>query len=231
MKITIIGNGRFGTYLASQLELVSLHPKLLGETNPKTVEGSDVVIFCVPIRAFQDCFASYAPFFKPGTTVMDTCSVKSHPCKVMHNTPGIRMGVNLVGCHPLFGPQSAPISCAGQKTAICPLQGDFGPAVELWEKTLKTTPVLCTPKQHDKQMGTQLLNHFIGRSGQAANIRRVELSTKTHELFMDIQDIVCGNSRELFEDLNVFNPYAKAAREHFLKEAQLLHKKLSHLQP
>lgn len=226
-NIFIVGFGRFGRYLRDQI--IRGCPGIEIDVADKEfaaakAECAALVVFCVPIRDFESTFAAYVPHFKTGATVMDTCSVKSHPGNIMNRCA--RQDINLVGVHPLFGPQSAPLSCAGQRTAICPVRGDHSGAIELWEKTLGTTPIVCTCEAHDRQMSTQLLNHFIGRSGQAAGLKRVELSTKTHELFMDIQDIVCGNSAELFYDMNRFNPCAREARDSFLAAAKGIHEYL-----
>lgn len=229
-NILIIGDGRFGQYLAGQLERAGSDAVVVGpEHDPSVVNGYEMVVFCVPIRGFEATFNEHAPFFKSGAVVLDTCSVKAHPCRVMAEA-AFTEDVTLVGCHPLFGPQSAPISCAGQRTVICPVRGEVSGVCSFWENLLGTIPIVRDAYEHDRQMSTQLLNHFIGRSSQACGVRRVELSTKTHELFMDIQDIVCGNSVELFEDMNRFNPCAREARENFLRTAMALNVRLTALE-
>lgn len=230
MKITIIGDGRFGKYLQGQIHRATGHQALLvGEKTHLNPEITDctAAIFCVPIRHFAQAWENYLPHWKPGAVLLDTCSVKTYPCEIMQKC--LRDDLIITGTHPLFGPQSAPVSCAGQRTAIVAVRGEPTFARTLFEPILGTTPILCTSAAHDKAMSTQLLNHFIGRAAAQAGIGRVELSTKTHELFMDIVDIVCGNSPELFEDMNRFNPFAEETRREFLAAAENLHSSLARL--
>jgi prephenate dehydrogenase len=230
MDIAIIGNGRFGKYLKGQIERATSGrciPLLVGENTHSIEEVTrrSVAVFCVPIRNFEAAWNHYLPYWQTGTALMDTCSVKSHPCDVMEQND--RTDLFMTGTHPLFGPQSAPNSCAGQRTAIIPVRGYPLQTRTLWETVLMTTPIVCGATYHDKAMSTQMLNHFIGRAAAQAGITRIELSTKTHELFMDIVDIVCANSPELFEDMNRFNPFAQETRQKFLEAANQLAESLN----
>jgi prephenate dehydrogenase len=227
-KITIIGDGRFGTYLQNQIErTLGTRPFMAGKGQGPSEEATDcnMAIFCVPIRDFEAAWKDYLPHWKSGTAVMDTCSVKIHPCNVM--LKNLREDLAIAGTHPLFGPQSAPSFCEGQRLAYIPLRGDCRPILKLWKETLGTIPFFCSMEEHDREMGTQLLNHFIGRAAHRAGVRRVTLSTKTHDLFMDIVNIVQGNSDDLFEDMNRFNPYSKEIRENFLGAATAIHQGLT----
>lgn len=185
------------------------------------------VLFCVPIRAFHNALIQWLPYIRDESLVADTCSVKVHPCQWM--TQQERPDLRFIGTHPLFGPQTAPNSCLGEKIAICQVgETDHSEeAVEFFHQFMGLETVVCTAEDHDRQMATQAINHFIGRASAKSGLERVRLSTKTHEHFMKIQDIVCGNSEELFHDMNRFNPFAAAQREAFLEAAHSIHRELA----
>ena len=236
MTITIVGNGRFGNYLRTQIQLhTGITPQMLLENcDPTAYAAADLTILCVPIREIESCLKNVIPNLRENSVLMDTCSVKEYPLELMEKTCKDldRTDLKIVGSHPLFGPQSAPTSCSGQRVSLCPTEGNQIPPFirDWWGTEMKTVVIQTSAQEHDRQMATQVLNHFIGRATAATEVERVPLSTRTHDLFMDIQDIVCGNSEELFEDMNRFNPQAKKIRERFLQEANAIHKTLCDLE-
>jgi prephenate dehydrogenase len=208
-SIGIIGAGRFGTYLAGQLERVGYRVGLGDLTAP-------LVIFAVPIRSLRQALLGYRDELGPDTIVADVCSVKMIPCDFLTQ---LLPGRPVVGTHPLFGPDSAPVSCAGQRAAICALPGgDRAVAcVEDVYRRLGLNIVRCTPEDHDAQVArSQFLTHFIGRGALGAGIERLALSTRTHEALMDIVDVVGHDTMELFEDMAAFNPKVPEVRAAFL---------------
>jgi prephenate dehydrogenase len=222
--IGIIGAGRFGTYLAAQLQRIGCRVHLgdardaSAATDIARACAAPIAIYAVPIRNLERAILDTRDWLGPETVVMDVCSVKSIPCALLErHLPG--RGV--VGTHPLFGPQSAPVSCAGQRIALCAIPHgaaiDPLPTVERLCTRLGLTIVHCTPKEHDTQVArTQFLTHFIGRGAVRAGIDRLALSTKSHEALMDIIAVVCHDSMELFEDMATFNPMVPAVRAAFL---------------
>lgn len=228
--IGIIGVGRFGSYFAGQLERVGhrVHRADVrdasGERNTALAQAcaSSVVIYAVPIREFERALVESTKMLGPDAVVVDVCSVKIIPCAILERHLPNRA---IVGTHPLFGPQSAPVSCAGQRIAVCVLPGDRPSAtgeaaaarVERLFRTLELDVVRCTPAEHDAQVArTQFLTHFIGRGAVRAGIDRLPLSTRSHDALMDIVDVVGNDSTELFEDMAAFNPMASVVRAEFL---------------
>jgi prephenate dehydrogenase len=209
MDIGIIGAGRFGTYFAGQLERVGYRPRLGALTAP-------LVMYAVPIRSLEGALIETRDALGPDTVVMDVCSVKIIPCDLLLR---YLPGRPAVGTHPLFGPDSAPVSCAGQRAAMCALPGGERAAacVEELYGRLGLNIVRCTPVEHDTQVArTQFLTHFIGRGAVRAGIERLALSTRTHEALMDIVDVVGHDSMELFEDMAAFNPMVAEVRAKYL---------------
>ena len=87
--IGIIGFGRFGKlvshYLAQDLDVFvynrSDKSAEIVQTGAQpasleTVCRQDIVIPCVPISKFHDNLQTIAPLLKPGSLVIDVCSVK-----------------------------------------------------------------------------------------------------------------------------------------------------------
>lgn len=209
MDIGIIGAGRFGMYFAGQLERAGYRVRFDDMSAP-------LVMYAVPIRSLARALLDTRDALGPDTVVMDVCSVKMIPCEMLlRHLPGRPV----VGTHPLFGPQSAPVSCAGQRAAVCALPGAERAAtcVEDVYGRLGLNIVRCTPAEHDAQVArSQFLTHFIGRGALRAGIERLALSTRTHEALMDIVDVVGHDSMELFEDMAAFNPMVPAVRAEFL---------------
>ena len=220
MDIGIIGAGRFGTYFAGQLERVGYRVGLGDPTAP-------LVFFAVPIRSLRQALLGYCDELGPGTVVADVSSVKMIPCDLLVRSLPDR---EMVGTHPLFGPDSAPVSCAGQRAAICALPGGERAVacVEEVYRRLGLNIVRCTPEEHDSQVArSQFLTHFIGRGAARAGIERLALSTRTHEALMDIVDVVGHDTMELFEDMAAFNPKVPEVRAEFLAALRSLDEQLT----
>ena len=241
-NVVIIGAGRFGSYLGRQLRKHGIsNDYILADGSasrstdytlrtPDYILGkAETVIFCVPIQNFKDALRKYVPSLSQECVVYDTCSVKFHPCEWMKRAFEGRKN-EVIGLHPLYGPQSAPNTMAGQRMAVCGVHGeDLQKQAQLDWEPFNIALIHVTPKEHDKQMATQVLNHFVGRASAACGITRVPLSTKTHENFMDIQDLVMGNSEELFFDMNKYNPFAPEIRRKVIASAKKLDAKLKKL--
>ncbi len=209
IDIGIIGAGRFGMYFAGQLERVGYRVQFDDTSAP-------LVMYAVPIRSLERALLDTRDALGRDSIVMDVCSVKMIPCELLErHLPGRPV----VGTHPLFGPESAPVSCAGQRAAVCGLPGGERATVCVEEvyRRLGLNIVRCTPAEHDAQVArSQFLTHFIGRGAVRAGIERLALSTRTHEALMDIVDVVGHDSMELFEDMAAFNPMVPAVRASFL---------------
>jgi prephenate dehydrogenase len=230
--IGIVGTGRFGSYFATQLERAGYRVhRADARDEPASRRAamaracrSPLVIYAVPIRELEHAITGTRDLLAPDATVMDVSSVKIVPCALLER---LLPGLATVGTHPLFGRQSAPDNCAGQRAAVCAI----GPGTAAGEAaaaqgaglfaSLGVTVVRCTPAEHDTQVArTQFLTHFIGRGAIGAGIDRLPLSTKSHDALMDIVDVVGSDSMELFEDMAVFNPMVRAVRAEFLAALQ-----------
>ncbi len=94
-SIGIIGFGRFGKVLANILQkgfaIKAYDPKPIGEfpgvefTDLESLLKEKIIFVAVPIRHFESLVKEISPHLSEGTTIIDVCSVKTHPAKIMEN--------------------------------------------------------------------------------------------------------------------------------------------------
>jgi prephenate dehydrogenase len=240
-EIGIIGTGRFGAYFARQLERIGcrVHGADARDAPHERARAlqracaAQAVIYAVPIRSLEQAVLETRELLAPGAVVMDVCSVKVVPCALLQRHLPTTA---ILGTHPLFGPDSAPESCAGQTVALCaipagpsaPASGVTADRVERLFRALGLRVVRCTPADHDQQIArSQFLTHLIGRATVRCGITRVPLSTKSHDALMDIVDVVCHDTLELFEDMAAFNPMARRVGTDFLAALHAIDEELA----
>ena len=113
-SIGIIGFGRFGKVLANILQkgfaIKAYDPKPIGEfsgvefTDLESILKEKVIFVAVPIRHFESLVKEISPHLSEGTTIIDVCSVKTHPAKIMENN--LPENIGIIATHPMFGPDS-----------------------------------------------------------------------------------------------------------------------------
>jgi prephenate dehydrogenase len=206
--IGIIGLGNFGKLAAKHL----------------TAAGKQVIAADVVDRAKE------AEQLGIGTVVLDVCSLKMFACKAMKRI--LPENVEIIGTHPLFGPQSAPDSIAGMRIALVNVRAKqeiFDKVKEFCEK-LELKVIVTTAEEHDKQMAvSQALTHFIGQVAKRMNLERVELSTKTFDDLMSIIEIIKNDTPALFNNMQTMNPFAAEVRDKFVEESKKLNDKFKKL--
>ncbi len=103
------------------------------------VAACDAVILATPVPALSAVIAAINPYLRPGAVVLDVGSVKVIPAqKMLAELPPY---VDIIGTHPLFGPQSARGGVKGLKIVICPIRGRGArPLAAYLRKTLGSTP-------------------------------------------------------------------------------------------
>jgi prephenate dehydrogenase len=124
MKTAILGAGKMGVWFAKfckengetviladrkAAKLIELKRELGVETTSDFVEAAksaNNVMICVSISSFEQVVKKISPSIHDGQVVMDICSIKSYPVKVMHEN--IKHGL-ILGTHPVFGPGSSSV--------------------------------------------------------------------------------------------------------------------------
>lgn len=167
MKIAIIGAGRMGKWFAkffmeqgftvlvsdeNHERLLKLKRELKVDVagNVEVVKKADRILICVPIESFEKVVKEIHPHIISEQEVMDICSVKELPVKIMHNY--IKEAATL-GTHPMFGPGVKSIR--NQNYILTPtntreekLAREFGK----WLESLGVKVFFMSPEEHDRLM-------------------------------------------------------------------------------
>jgi len=226
MKIGVYGLGRFGSFWARLLaglggEVVGYNrtpgrpvPEGVTEVELTSLLESDAIFLCVAISAVEGVVAEIADGLSRGTVVLDTCSVKVHPVTVMDRL--LPPGVEVVGTHPMFGPDSAQAGVAGLPMIITPVRSS-GETVLSWKRrfgALGLRVVQMSPEQHDREAAyTQGITHFIGRVLKKLDVAPSEIGTLGYRKILEVVEQTCNDPYQLFLDLQRFNPYTAGMRE------------------
>ena len=234
MNLGIIGYGSFGKfmheYLKKYISDISIYDKFQEIDSLSQVCNSEIVILAMPMGALQETLHNIKDILKPGTLVLDICSLKVFSAKLMLEI--LPDTIEIIGAHPLFGPNSAKQGIGGLNIALCNIRTTkFDKVKNFCSQTLNLNTHEVTPEEHDFQMAiSQALTHFIGHIAQKIDLDRVELGTKTFDNLMDVIEIIEGNSEELFRDMQILNPYAREVREIFINGGIDVHKELNALE-
>jgi len=239
-EIGIIGFGNFGQFMAKHLKKkfevfaadITDRNKEAEKIGVKFVtineaSSKEVIILAVPMENLKETLHEIKNKVKAGALVLDVCSLKMFSCKAMKEM--LPKDIEMIGTHPLFGPQSASNSIRGMRIALCNVNArqETLRKVKRFCEALKLKVIITTPEEHDKQMAvSQALTHFIGQIAKHMGLKRVELSTKTFDDLMNIIDIIKNDTPALFENMQTMNPFAKEIRERFIAEGIKLNQKL-----
>ncbi|MGG5887596.1 prephenate dehydrogenase/arogenate dehydrogenase family protein [Falsiroseomonas sp. HC035] len=235
----LIGFGAFGRLMARHLAphfrllVHDVAPGLAPEpgvtfTGLATAARCRIVVLAVPVDRLGEAIAALRPHLRPGTVVVDVGSVKVVPARIM--LEALPPDVDIVGTHPLFGPQSARAGIAGLKLALCQVRGRSAFRVAAFlRRHLRLRVILTTPEKHDREMAVaQGLTHLI-----AAVLVRMEplpthMTTRSFDLLMQAVEMVRHDAPGVFEAIERGNPYAAAVRDRFLGLTAGLRETLDH---
>ena len=224
MVIGVYGLGRFGSFWAREL---SRHAEVRAwsrdETRPvpegvvraseDEVLAADAVVLCTAISSMEEVLGRIAPKLSPGALVMDTCSVKVHPARLMEQL--LPRNVELLATHPMFGPDSGKDGLEGLPIMFHPLRAS-GETARFWTDFftgMGLRIVGMTPEEHDREAAyTQGITHFIGRVLGQLDLKDSGIATAGYRDWMDIVRQTCNDPWQLFVDLQRFNPYTARMR-------------------
>jgi len=169
----------------------------------------NVIVVAVPITVTADIIRQVGPLLTKDALLMDLTSLKKEPVKLMLASSK----AEVIGCHPLFGPQLKDLS--GQNVVLCPARGKkwLGWLKGLLKKN-KLDVWESTPDKHDKMMAiVQVLNHFntisMGMVLSDTNIPLDEIDKYSTPFFRTKLDIIkklFTEGPELYVDLITENP-------------------------
>ena len=225
MTIGVYGLGRFGAFWAAQLASrfpvkgYSRNPErrtpLSVEriTAPEGFSDCDAVFLCNSISSMDAVCGELAPVLKPGTLVMDTCSVKMHPIEAMkRNFPD---NISLMGTHPMFGPDSGALSISGLPIVVVNVRtpkGEYGDWIgKFREMGLRVLEM--TAEEHDREAAySQGITHFIGRMLNELPLKDSPMATTGYRALLEIIRQTCNDSWQLFVDIQRYNPFTDMMR-------------------
>ncbi|MGW9331795.1 prephenate dehydrogenase/arogenate dehydrogenase family protein [Bosea sp. NPDC055594] len=238
-SIGIIGFGAFGRLMAHHLQphfrLRVLDPdqpaqfddsgKGLAPGDIAEIGACDLVILAVPVGAVPSALAGLAPHLRAGAIVLDVGSVKIAPALAMQ--AGLPDHVEIVGTHPLFGPQSARKGIRGLKIAICPIRGrSAGRIAAFLHRVLGLDVIMTTPDAHDREVAlAQGLTHLIAKILVQMEPLPRRMTTASFDLLMQATEMVRYDAPNVFLAIERGNPHARAVRDRFfaLAEEMRLH--------
>lgn len=234
----IVGFGRFGRFAASHLrnhfDLSACdRNNRLAEAREigipieplEEVAKSSIILLCVPISQIRSVLMEMVPHLAEDALVADTCSVKCHPISLMKTILPPR--VQVIGTHPLFGPDSAAKGLQGKKIVLCPVRIQDLSRVESFLNRLGLSVLISSPENHDRLMAsTQTVVQFLGRAFLELGLGRQDMATPGYEILISILDGVQNDTWELFHDLQTFNRFAKEMREKLIESLITVNQKL-----
>jgi len=237
-EIGIIGFGRFGQLIAKHLN--GKYSLFASDIKDKTNEAKklnanftsieecakkSIVIIAVPISEFEKTVENIKSHIQNQSMVLDVCSIKEMPVNAMKEK--LPEAVEVIGTHPLFGPDTADNTLEGKKIALCPVRTQRLEKVKDVLHELGMETIVTTPEEHDKQMSKSLLLiHYLGRALSQISAENVDLYTPTHKKLMALVEIVKNDSEQLFRDMHLYNQYSQEARKELIDALTKLDKSL-----
>ena len=240
--IGLVGLGRFGKmvyrYLprGNYLRVYDSDPtKLEGIVEASSFQdviASQLLILCIPISAIEPTCRDMARRLKSGQVVLDTCSVKEAPlCSLLTLLPSY---VEVLGTHPLFGPDSGREGIEGLKIALCParIRTETYRAIRNHLEARRLVVIETTPEDHDRRIAqSQAIFHLVARAIKQLGWGGHPISTPGPSTFYHLVESVQHDTDQLFQDLERENPYAEEYRRQFIERLGLVHEELSRTLP
>jgi len=242
MKVAIIGAGKMGRWFTrffleegdsvvvssrSEGKLLRLREEFGVEiaSNVDAVKKADRVLICVPIENFGEVVKEIHSHVRPDQVVMDICSVKEMPVKVMHEY--IRAGVTL-GTHPVFGPGVKGIK--GQNFILTPTvkkEEAFAENFKGWLEGRGAKVFIMSPRRHDELMSVVLgLPHFLGLVvcdalldyGKFLEIEKV--GGASYKILLTLAEAVASEETEFYTSLQMMLPEVEKIEGLFLEKCR-----------
>ena len=242
MKIAILGAGKMGVWFVNfckengeQVILADRNKEKLARLGKElgvetadfadAVKKADNIIICVSIRAFADVVKKIAPGVREGQTVVDICSVKEQPVKIMHQY--IKKGL-VLGTHPVFGPGSKGVrNKAYILTPINPKEEAFADKYKTWLEKVGARVFIMSPKKHDELMSVVLgFPHFLGLVAcdtlleQADYAETKNVAGTTYRMLFTLAEATALENPELFSSLQLSLPEIEKIETAFIEKAR-----------
>jgi prephenate dehydrogenase len=238
----ILGAGKMGIWFAKfckengehviladrkKQKLAKLGKELDVETAGFTeaVEKADNVVICVSISSFEDVVKQIAPAIRERQNVLDICSVKEQPVKIMHQH---LKGATILGTHPVFGPGSQGVkNKAYILTPTNAKEQAFAEKYKSWLEKVGARVFIMTPKKHDQLMSVVLgMPHFIGLVACDTLLEQPDfLETKkvagtTYRMLFTLAEATALETPDLYANLQISLPEMGKIEALFIRKAE-----------
>jgi prephenate dehydrogenase len=242
MKTAILGAGKMGVWFVkfcrengeqviladrNEEKLACLGKEFEVETAnfAEAVKKADNIIICVSISAFADVVKKIAPCVREGQTVVDICSVKEEPVKIMHRY--IKKGL-VLGSHPVFGPGSKGVrNKAYILTPTNAKERVFAEKYKTWLEKVGARVFVMSPKKHDELMSVVLgFPHFLGLVAcdtlleQADYAETKNVAGTTYRMLFTLAEATALENPELFSSLQLSLPEIEKIEKVFIEKAR-----------
>jgi len=145
------------------------------------------------------------------TLVVDVLSVKVHAKVTMSGL--LPETCDILCTHPMFGPESGKHSWRGLPFVFERVRLSDTRRCETflqWWGGEGCRMVDMTCEQHDEfAAGSQFVTHFTGRALKALSLRSTPINTKGFDSLLQLVDVTCRDSQDLFLALYKYNPRAE----------------------
>ena len=216
-KVSIIGFGRFGAMLHSLLskgfevdvfDKNSIDNSDVNEVSLEDALQNETIFIAVPIRDFENLVKEISKKISSGKTVIDVCSVKVFPKKVMLDN--LSNETDIIATHPLFGPDS--LKDSGSVMTMESVRNTFG-RYDFWKNYFESQNISIeeiSAEEHDMMAArSQGLTHFVGRVIDDFGTNQTRIDTEGYKALHKLVNQTCNDTWELFEDIQNFNPFTE----------------------
>ncbi|WP_299351889.1 prephenate dehydrogenase [uncultured Shimia sp.] len=183
------------------------------------IAASDIVVLAVPVARMRHLCTEIAPFLKHGAVVIDVGSVKLAPIVAMRDA--LPDHVQIVGTHPLFGPQSAAEGIGGRKVVVCPVRGAAWRQVAAFLRWLGLDVIVESAEAHDREAAmVQGLTHLIAKVLTGMGPLPHRMTTASFDLLAEAVGMVKDDPPTVLHAIEAANPFAAVVREAFFAGAE-----------
>ena len=235
-RVSIIGFGRFGAMLHSLLskgfevdvfDKNSIDNSDVNEVSLEDALRNETIFIAVPIRDFENLVKDISKKISSGKTVIDVCSVKVFPKKVMLDN--LSNETDIIATHPLFGPDS--LKDSGSVMTMESVRNTFG-RYDFWKNYFESQNIIIeeiSAEEHDMMAArSQGLTHFVGRVIDDFGTNQTRIDTEGYKALHKLVNQTCNDTWELFEDIQNFNPFTEKMiselNESFEKISEIIEK-------
>ncbi len=242
-KLGLIGFGRFGRLLYDQLKTtvdVQVHdPEKMSDPAYASVPFADLenicknelIILAIPVSQIEKVCRNMRSHLSSQSVIMDVCAVKTYPSNIM--LKNFNSSVQILGSHPLFGPDSVKETMQGHLMIITPYRignNNLKRIKKFWEG-FGIKIIDMTPDEQDRLMAwTLAMTHFLGRSLNGLPLPETTIATRDYRNLIELMRKINRDTWELFEDMHRYNPYTVEMRNLLLESMQQMKEKLDKLQ-